>query len=109
MYDYALFKTEVGADPKWTNGLSDGGKREINASKKLLEAVGNSRFSVPAFGLFLYENIDNSDELEKIILSFVYMINEVSRENNTPVGFMAQRIMATLGQYGYVDEQAPEE
>lgn len=103
MFDYALIRTEIGKPAQYVNGITDGGKREINSAKKLLEAVGNSRFSVVAFGHYLFANVNTDEEMEKMTLACVYFIREVS-QLDTPEGYMAKRVMDALNAYGYVDE-----
>lgn len=107
MFDCAMIRTEIGKDAKYINGTSEGGRREIGTAKTLLESVGNSRFSVVAFGSYLFASVDTDEEMEKMTLASIYFLREVSGLD-TPVGFMAQRVMDSLNHYGYVDEDPNE-
>lgn len=110
MYEYttSLISTEVGAAPKYTNGMVSAGRLEIGAAKKLLDSVGNSRFSVVAFGHYLFASCATDEEMEKSLLSCLYFIREVAELEDESIGFMARRIMDAINHYGYVDNPTME-
>ena len=101
MYEYTLIRTEVEKPPPFVNGSMT--RDELTLAKKVLRTVGNSNFSVVAFGECLFEAAMTHEETEKMFLASLYHIARVAGFDDRPVGIMARRIMDSLEGYGHLE------
>lgn len=103
MFNPIVISLEVGAEPQFINGLTGTGREELRAAQKVLKEIGNSRFSVKAFGEYLHEASATNEEINKAMLASLYFINSVAGGGDSSTSFMARRIIDALDHYGYVN------
>lgn len=103
MYEYALIRTEVGAEPKHTQGMTNG-RMELKTATNMLDNVCKSHFSVMAFGSYLYESANSLEDHEKMTLAFLYYMRELANKpGEDSISYMTMRIMDALEHYGYLE------
>ena len=105
MYDHDIFtymKTEVEGKPEHAHGLIGNGSNELKAAQNLISKLGDSRFSVIAFAQYLADAAATAEEVDKIMLSFLYYVQAQAEYDDRPHVYLARRLMDTLDHYGYL-------